>query len=334
MNFTVTYRKKDGALATEVIDAADRAAAIAAFRQRGIAPTSVTQGGRTPSRTSTAKDNSRKMARFVALAVFLVAIVGGVCWWFASREESRPQTDDKPAKTKTEKPNAKPKSERKPEAAPSQKPTTNAPVAKVEEEQLKWDDSFVTNRELRIKFSVLASSQTNDSGVVTERYRLPNGQFWRRQIDPPPLFDNPSDNAIAMALGDRSGAPIPPYPGFYDANLDEEFVKSLAQPIVIKEDDKPWVVAMKTAVMEAREELANQIKAGDKRSIGEMLRDHVLENNRQANLKGEALVGYQKTLEKDGEAAAAEYLEKVNEALERFGVAPLKAPSRGERRKK
>lgn len=332
MNFTVTYRKKDGALATEVIDAADRAAAVAAFRQRGIVPTSVTQGGRTSSRTSTAKNKSRTMTNFIVLAVLLAAIVGGVCWWFASREES-PSKAEKPTKTKTEKPNAKPKSERKPEVAPAQKTATNAPVAKVEEE-LKWDDSFVTNRELRIKFSVLDSSQTNDSGVVTERYRLPNGQFWRRQIDPPPLFENPSDNAIAMALGDRSGAPIPPYPGLYDANLDEEFAKSLAHPIVINEDDKPWVVAMKTAVMEAREELANQIKSGDKRSVGEMLRDHVLENNRQANLKGEALVGYQKVLETDGEAAAAEYLEKVNEALGRFGVAPLKAPSRGERRKK
>ena len=84
---------------------------------------------------------------------------------------------------------------------------------------------------------------------------------------------------------------------------------------------------------EARDEIARRIKSGDSRTVGEMLRDHVQENNRVANLQGDALRGYHKVLETDGEAAAAEFLEKMNEALEQFGVAPIKANStRKERR--
>jgi hypothetical protein len=192
------------------------------------------------------------------------------------------------------------------------------------QEPIKWDDSFVTNRDMRIKFSVLASAQTNDSGVVTERYRMPNGKYWLRQIDPPPIFENPSDNAIAMALGDRSGAPIPPYPGINDIDLDEQFAKSLASPIAINDDDKPWVVALKVAVQETRKEIAALIKAGDKRSVGEILLEHIQENNRAANLQGEAWKGYNNILKNDGEEAAAEYLNKVNEHLEKYGVAPIK----------
>ena len=68
-----------------------------------------------------------------------------------------------------------------------------------------WDDSFITNRELRLKYSTVINVRTNEGGVVTERFVLPNGKTWRRVSDPPPIFDNPSDNAIAMALGDASG---------------------------------------------------------------------------------------------------------------------------------
>ena len=193
-----------------------------------------------------------------------------------------------------------------------------------QEDTLTWDDSFVTNREMRIKFSVLVSATTNDSGLINERYKMPNGKYWRRQIDPPPIFENASDNAIAMALGDRSGAPIPHYPGWDDLNLDEEFIKSLSKPIVINEKDKPWLVALKMTVAETRKEIESLIKSGDKRSVGEILRDHVYENNRSAELQGEAIKAYDKILKEEGSEAATEYLEKVNESLERFGVSPIK----------
>ena len=219
-----------------------------------------------------------------------------------------------------------------PAAAPKAKPAVVAEGQGDKAFPEKWDDSFVTNHELRLHFSKLVSATTAECGVVTERWRMPNGKYWRHQVDPPPIFDNPSDNAIARVLGDRSGAPMPPCPELDARDLNDAFVKSLVSPIEINEDDKPWVVALKLSVKEARSEIARLIKEGDTRSVGEILRDHLDENNRQAELRGDALKGYYKTLGESGEEAAAEYLNKVNKALEKFGVSPIKTNPQTERR--
>lgn len=289
---------------------------------------SETPSGKSPTRATKA-DSPRRPYRRGILAGLIVVIGAVVVWIVFTRGQVSPQESMK--------------SEPKPQAplasasAPTNRPVrakVEIPVASDVIDGEKWDDSFVKIPEKRYKFSKLASATTNDRGVVNERWRMPNGKFWRRQIDPPPLFNNASDNAIAVAISSRSGAPIPPYPGFDDRNLDREFANSLLTPIVIKEDDRPWLVALKMSVKETREEIARMIKAGDKRSVGEILRDHVDQNNRTSELKGEALKGYYKTLKEDGPDAAGEYLEKVNKALEGFGVTPIKSNSQRTERKR
>ena len=196
----------------------------------------------------------------------------------------------------------------------------------------KWDDKFIYIPEKRWKFSKLVSVVTADCGIVTERWRMPNGQTWRRQIDPPPLFENASDNAIAYVMSQKAGAPMPPYPGLQDANLNQEFANSLLSPIEIKATDSPHVAALKTAVKQARSDIAQMIREGDTRSVGEILRDYVDENNRQVDLQADALKGYYKARDEGGEEAAAEYLERINKALAGFGVAPIKSKQSETRR--
>lgn len=250
---------------------------------------------------------------FLAAAIVVVGAVGA-WWWVTSGNDAKP----KAAKSK---PSAK--------IAEAKPVRSAAPVSEKKTEEKaddeKWEDAFERIPEKRHKFSKLETVTTSSCGVINERWRMPNGKYWRRQVDPPPLFDNPSDNAIATVLGQRAGTPMPHYPGLDDADLNKEFAKSLLKPIEIGEDDKPWLVALKMSVKEARAEIARMIKEGDPRSVGEILRDHVEENNRQADLTADALKGYNQVLSEDGEEAAAEYLEKVNKALEGYGVAPIKA---------
>ena len=260
----------------------------------------------------------------VAGAIIVLCAVGA--WWFlvgsGGRGATHPAAKENPTHIRDVKPNQP--------ARGADADATNV-VAKAESEE-KWEDGFEKIPEKRYKFSKLVSATTAECGVVTERWRMPNGKYWRHQVDPPPIFDNPSDNAIARVLGDRSGAPMPPCPELDAGNLNDAFMKSLLSPIEIKEDDKPWVVALKLSVKEARSEIARLIKEGDTRSVGEILRDHLDENNRQAELRGDALKGYYKTLGESGEEAAAEYLNKVNKALEKFGVSPIKTNPQTERR--
>lgn len=333
MTFTVTYRGADGALREEAIEATGRAECFVQMKARGIVPVSVKEGARKgrrqdgvsphgrnelrPSRTSGDKPQSSifNLKSSIILAAVL-AVAGGAWWWLAAREDARPPVE-KPKAVKATKDINVVKS---PKVVPSKPAATNAPA---EKPLPPWNDSFMTNREMRLKYSTLFQATTNDGGLIIERYRLPNGKTWRKMIDPPPVFNNISDQAIAMVVGGAAGAPIPPVPGLDSANLDAEFIKSLEVPIQIEPDDTPRIAALKIAVKETREEIAAAIKAGDKRSVGEILSGHIKLNNRQASLQGEALRALDQVRDRDGEEAAAEFLKAVNENLKSYGVAPI-----------
>jgi len=193
----------------------------------------------------------------------------------------------------------------------------------------KWDDSFVTNHELRLHFSKTIEVRTNMSGMVTQRYVLPNGQTWRMVKDPPPPFENPCDNAIAMVLSTGAGAPIPPVPGLDDVNLDAEFAKSMASPIEIFDTDSPGRVAMKLAVKNAKSEIVKMIKDGDKRSVGEILQEYITSNNHALDMQGDALRAVERIREESGDEQANQYLEKVNEKLAAYGIEPIASTVNG-----
>ena len=329
MLFTVTYRSKDGAKSEVDIEAASRAECVAECKRRGIAPVGITEGrasSRPRAAGTAAPHDGRAGARpspkrklftiHFYLFVAIAALAAIVWWWLAARPASEPSRVERPAKPKAEKPAAQPKPAPKPVA-------TNAlPVAK-EEALPPWDDSFMKNREMRLKYSTLFQATTNEGGLVIERYRLPNGKTWRKIVEPPPMFSNICDQAIAMVMAGASGAPIPPVPGLDDANLDAEFMKSLEVPIRIEPDDPPRVAALKLAVKETRDEIVRLKGDGDKRTVGQMLSEHIKANNRNAEMQAEALRAIEEVRRKDGDEMAEEYLKAVNENLKSYGVAPV-----------
>ena len=332
MLFTVTYRCKTGAKAEMEIEAASREVCAAECRRRGIAPLGM-RAGRDSSRpwaAETAAPHDRQAGArpfpgrglYLAVAVLCAAVLGGAWWWLAARPAGEPSQVGKTAKQRAEKPAAQPKPIAKPVA------TNAAPVAK-KEPLAPWSDSFMTNREMRLKYSTLFQATTNEGGLVIERYRLPNGKTWRKIIEPPPVFSNICDQAIAMVMAGAAGAPIPPVPGLDSANLDAEFLRSLENPIRIDRDDPPRIAALKLAVKETRDEIVRLKAEGDKRTVGQMLSEHIKANNRNAEMQAEALRAIEEVRRKDGDEMAEEYLKAVNENLKSYGVAPV---STGRRR--
>lgn len=197
----------------------------------------------------------------------------------------------------------------------------SAPTEKAE--KLEWKDEYITDSAMRLKFSTLIQARTNEGGMVTERFRLPNGKTWRRVTDPPPIFPNRCDMAIVRTMSEEAGVPIPPVPGLDDADLDEEFAKSLLEPIVINDDDSPRVAALKLIVKETRAEIARLIKEGDGRSVGEILQDHINLNNHMADMQGDAIRQYDKVKKESGVEVAKEFLVKINENLASYGIDPI-----------
>lgn len=197
-------------------------------------------------------------------------------------------------------------------------------TAKPAEPKDEWHDDYINDPKKRLAFSKLITVRTNEtSGMIIERFQLPNGKTWRRVSDPPPIFDNPCDQAIAMVLGDASGAMIMPVPGLDTVDLDAEFQKAILSPIRILENDSPEVASLKLVVKETRAQIIDMIKAGDNRSIGEMLQEHIDINNRNAELRTEAVKQIELVRQKEGEDFAKDYLGRVNESLKAYGVPPL-----------
>ena len=329
MTFTVTYRGRDGAKHEETVEAANRSECVAACKARGIAPMIIREG-RALSRSRAAKTaaphagraSNGMLWRAAIWAAVLAVLGGGVWWWLSARPASGPSQAEQPAKPKAEKPAALPKLAAQPKPAPNPVATNSVPAA-MGETLPPWDDSFMKNREMRLKYSTLFQATTNEGGLVIERYRLPNGKTWRKIIEPPPIFSNICDQAIAMVMAGAAGAPIPPVPGLDSANLDAEFLKSLESPILVEPDDPPRVAALKLAVKETRDEIVRLKADGDRRTVGQMLSEHIKANNRNAEIQAEALRAIEEVRRKDGDEMADEYLKAVNENLKSYGVSPV-----------
>ena len=105
MQFTVAYRSADGAMVTDVVEAANRTECMAQMKARGIVPVSVKESGAckgrnsapthgAPRSASVAKGRgnvqSHKMLSWVGVVVLLAIICGGVWWWQSSRVNVKP----------------------------------------------------------------------------------------------------------------------------------------------------------------------------------------------------------------------------------------------------
>lgn len=127
-----------------------------------------------------------------------------------------------------------------------------------------------TNANTRYEHGVIVvavNARTNSAGAVIERLTLADGRRIQKVHPAKPLFDNASDQLIAMALSVRPGQSMPPFPNL--SSIDKDFMKSLLDPIRIMDTDSAEDRDLKLAVKEARAYIAAEIKNG--RTVQECL---------------------------------------------------------------
>ena len=330
MTFTVTYRGADGALREEAVEAAGRGECFAQMKARGILPVSVKEGARTgrrpdggsphsrnemrPSRSSGGKPQSSilnlKSSIFLA-AVLAVAV--GAWWWLAGARDARlyQPLDDPPKRAKPVR-EAKPKPQSKP-VAPA---ATNAPAAAVASNTPKAAPAAAAE--------VVISAVTNKSGYIVERVRNADGTISKRVMSPPPVFSNVSDQMIAMMLSATSGQGLPPMPA--NAVSDEEFRKSLEEPIEILDTDSPAVKDIKAKVIVAREDIKAMMKKGY--SAMQVLQEHYDLFNDNAKLHTDALLEMKSILAQGDREGARKYAVAMNAAFQQMGVPEIPVPNK------
>ena len=321
MTFTVTYRSKDGALREECVEVASRAECVAECRRRGIVPMGIKEGRKgTNRRQDGGSPSQRRLTKNAAIlvAVVLVAIGGGVWWWMRRGEENptanaQQQEVNKP---KVEKP--------KPDRRPI---VTNVPPVKpmVAESNIVVQSTKPVRMERGVEV-VSETVRTNQSGAVIEKLRLADGQLIEKVYPPKPVFSNPSDQMIALALSYKPGQTMAPFPSL-SSSIEDDFARSLLEPINIDDGDSEEVKALKLAVKETRAYLATEVKNG--RSVRECLNEHREQMEQIADSHQMAVQQIRKLKEEGGDAEEIrQFRQRVNEVFRAKGIPELPEPSK------
>ncbi len=303
--WTVTYREKSGLKTSVIIDAEDRAGVFAELKQRGINAISITEGAVKAKRRATSGGVSKGVWGVVAAVV--VAAVVGVVWMVMQGEEASVEVK-KPKKERVEPVKAPVRDEvqlpkAKPTEKPVEKPVDNRPPHQIVVETI----------------SVI----TNADGSVLERFRTADGKIRSKQSAPRSVFENSSDQLIAMAIhGANSPVGMPPMP--ISDSAEKDFVESLKKPIVINPDDSEEIKQLKQSVMEVRTQIDQMMKEG--KSFKDIMRDHQALVNDNASIRKDVVKGVNEFIERGDQEGAQMYLEKANAALGEMGIAPVDMP--------
>ena len=315
MNWRVTYRARDGRQAVEVLEAVSRNALFKAIAARGIGAIRVEEVDGKAKPAKGAVGMSKKSAVAIAAAVLAVA-AAVVCAVRLPKEAGGEGAKGRSAAKLVPRPAVR-------EAAPK---TNAAAQAAAGRKVAPAGDDAPPQRRIVEMLSVV----TNADGSVLERFRTADGKVRSRQSAPRPVFDNASDQIIAMAAaGAESGHAMPPMPMMN--NADEEFMKSLGREIAIDKDDPDAVKALKRNVIAIREEIRRLV--GEGHSFAEVIREHRDIVNHGVEMRKEATRMVRELVDGGDRGAAAECLEKVNEALAGMGIQKIDMPLSGEERR-
>lgn len=320
-NYVVTTRNKVGALEERAYTAENRADLFKQLAADGITAVRIAEGvpGKKPRKASSGGGAKIPFKTVGLVAASLVALIAAVVIIMSLTTPSDSEVDPAPRKELAE------------DASPSQPSEVSLPQSdkgelKAEGEVKKPVDTRPLHEQVVETISVI----TNADGSVLERFKTADGKIRSRQSAPRSVFDNPSDQLIAMAIhGGNSTSGMPPMP--ISSSAEEDFVKSLEKPIVINPDDSEEVKQLKQSVMKVRAEIDQLMKEG--KSFSEIMKEHQALVNENASVRKDVEKGLKELVDQGDFEAAQEYLNKMNPALEELGVMPLEMPETREERR-
>lgn len=315
MNWRVTHRDKDGRQTTSVFEAECRDTLFRLLAAKGINAIRVEEAnGKAGSLDSQCGISSRWI---VLIGAAIIIAIGGFSLLSSMRNSGNTSKDGKSPNRAVV--------TRKSESAI--RPSSNRlDTISQDVSQRHIKDKTLPHKKIVEMISVI----TNIDGSVLERFRTADGKIRSRQSAPRPIFDNASDQIIAMAAsGAESGSVMPPMPMMN--NADEEFIKSLEREIVINDDDSDAVKSLKKNVMAIREEIRQLINEGH--SFAEVIREHRDIVNHGVEMRREAIRTIKEFVDGSDREAAKECLEKVNEVLAGMGIQGVEMPLTDEERR-
>ena len=167
------------------------------------------------------------------------------------------------------------------------------------------------------------SIHTNKLGKVVEKWIGADGKLHMSvRYARKPVFDNASDDQLAMAVAGNGTQAIAPIP--MTATSEQEFLESLKKPIVIDDDDPENVKQIKAAVSEARAQMKQMIDSG--MSYREALAEHQKLVNENVDTRNQCMAELKSLVEAGDREGAEHYLKTMNVALGQMGIPALTMP--------
>lgn len=320
MEWQVTYRGKDGTRATDVFSAESREELFKVLERRGLSAIRVEECSNKKRSSSRLSKSVVPPKVFVGVSVATSIIIAALVFLsWRSNQRERGEVGNKPRK---EIANRQPNSRRG--------NTTKASIVPPVASSNATEALTIDTTPLEEKIVEVISVVTNADGAVIERFKTADGKIRSRQSAPRPVFDNPSDQIIALAVsGAATGAEMPPIPSLEDA--DGAFAKSLETEIRINESDSDDVKELKKSVIAVREEIRQLLSEGQ--SFADIIKDHRELVNKGVAINEEAVRIAKELLDEGDRESAVKFLIRANETLREMGVDEIKMPlSREEKR--
>ena len=320
MDWRVTYRAKNGTRATDVFSAANREELFKVLERRGLSAIRVEDySNKKRSHTILSKSAiSPKALVGISFATGIIIAALVILSWRSNQREKGEVDNKPPREIAKRQPNLR-KGNHTKASIDTSVASSNA-----------TETSTVDTTPLDEKIVEVISVVTNADGAVIERFKTADGKIRSKQSAPRPIFDNPSDQIIALAVsGVAAGAEMPPIPSLEDA--DGAFAKSLETEIEIKESDSEDVKELKKSVIAVREEIRQLLSEGH--SFADIIKDHRELVNKSVAIKEEASRLTKELLDEGDREAAVEFLIRANQTLRDMGVDEIEMPlSREEKR--
>lgn len=301
MTFEVKYRNRQGATEYLHVGAASRAEVFAILKERGI--TSVIQvtdvTGRKPRNAAAGGAPVSGQIKGLLALVAVVAIGAGV-YFMLSSDAPVPEKKEAPAKARTiAETVVAPKVEEVP----------------VEKKKRFWEvDASETNGFTRMQMRKWEIAHRPPPGYTNDAVKT-------RAKARCHIFKHRSENEIAMLLTTEPGQGMigtPIYRG-----MNEDFQKSLTEPILINAEDDDYARELKKLMNETKADLADRIRKGE--NLEQILKDTRAEYQRLAQYK----MMLQQDLRKFTKDSSHtdqdidDFVKAANKLLEEKGIAPL-----------
>lgn len=310
MTFTVKYRAKNGSVAEEIVEAANRSDCFVKCKSRGIVPMSVREGdGKVKSGTK--PQLSILNSKLVTIAVLLLAVGAGV-WVWLNTEKSEPKV------VVPEKPKVKKQVEvAKPATNESVKVEAPKPEPPKREIPPPGTRRHITSWKKPPGYDQMSPAQKTLAQPIGRVIRRPG--YGKKR-----LFTEGSDIKIERLLRIKPGQMF--LGTFrYDEKFVKDFIKSLDTPIVIDEKDSPEDKEMKQAMIDTRADLKAAYDRGE--DIAAIMTDTERQMREMATYKMnlERMASQQMRENPDMSSQdMADFIEAANTMLKERGMEPLK----------